>query len=60
MFKVSKSVLGDVLKNKLMEEALETVQDVVNHVVESFPAISAPEEHEKVSPSIFKHVLSLR
>ena len=58
-FTVTKSLLSDILKNKLMEEALETLEDVINHVVEVLPEITEVEKPKKLQPSIFKHVLSL-
>ena len=58
-FTVIKSLLSDILKNKLMEEALETLQDIINHVVEVLPEITEVENQKKSQPSIFKHVLSL-
>ena len=58
-FKVSKNLFSDILKNKLMEEALDTIQDVLNHCVEVFPKIAKPEKQEKPNKSIFKHILSL-
>ena len=42
-----------------MEEALETLEDVINHVVEVLPEITEVEKPKKFQPSIFKHVLSL-
>ena len=42
-----------------MEEVLETLEDVINHVVEVLPEITEVENPKKLQPSIFKHVLSL-
>ena len=41
-----------------MEEALDTIQDVLNQCVEAFPKITKPEEQEKPKTSISKHILS--
>ena len=41
-----------------MEEALDTIQDVLNHCVKAFPKIAKPEEQEKPKTSIFKHIIS--
>eukprot|EP00092_Neocalanus_flemingeri_P012726 GFUD01013713.1.p1 GENE.GFUD01013713.1~~GFUD01013713.1.p1 ORF type:complete len:163 (+),score=29.46 GFUD01013713.1:62-550(+) len=59
LFKVSKSLLSDVMKNKLMEEAMETIQDMTNNIGVYFPSLRIPGEKEKREPSIFKHFLSL-
>ena len=58
-YKVTKSLLSDILKNKLIEEALDTIQDVLNYAGDIFPKITVPEEKDKFNPSIFKHILSL-
>ena len=58
-YKVTKSLLSDILKNKLIEEALDTIQDVINHAGNIIPKITVPEGKEKINPSIFKHTLSL-
>ena len=59
VFKISKSLVIDVFQNKLTEELLETVQDIINNFNDYFPKLTAPEEIERREPSVFKHHLSL-
>ena len=59
LMKVSKTFLGDILQNKLLEEATETVQDFINHFYNSLPALTPPPERRIREPRILKHYLSL-
>ena len=42
VFKISNGIINDVMKNKMMEEMLETVQDIVKAAVECWSKLSQP------------------
>ena len=57
--KVSKTFVGDLLQNKLLDEVTETVQDFINHLHGCLPALTPPPERRLREPRIFQHYLSL-
>ena len=51
--------MRDILQNKVLDEATETVLDFINHAYGCLPALTPPPERRLREPRLFQHYLSL-